>query len=280
MTAGLNFTTLSIPPKKSLEGASPSHLTTEIQGRGTVVVVSRGPPLIRRGLLSDVPPGEGLPPGGLASPFPMEPHIFGVIVFAQNSLLACEFLLQNGANVNQSDSKGRGPLHHATILGHTGCREEQLSLSSRKDGRKMEEKEGRRERERREGGRGERKKKRERKEGGRKKGRERGREEEEKEKREREKGGREGGREEEEKRKKEKERKKEGRKRKKGGREEEEKEREKKKEGGKEDGTKEGEKKERKRKKENKEGRKEEGRGKEKERREEKRREEKRINLE
>ncbi|XP_013919472.1 PREDICTED: arf-GAP with coiled-coil, ANK repeat and PH domain-containing protein 1-like [Thamnophis sirtalis] len=37
-----------------------------------------------------------------------------------NSLLACEFLLQNGANVNQSDSKGRGPLHHATILGHTG----------------------------------------------------------------------------------------------------------------------------------------------------------------
>ncbi|XP_070623443.1 arf-GAP with coiled-coil, ANK repeat and PH domain-containing protein 1 [Erythrolamprus reginae] len=39
---------------------------------------------------------------------------------AANSLLACEFLLQNGANVNQSDSKGRGPLHHATILGHTG----------------------------------------------------------------------------------------------------------------------------------------------------------------
>ncbi|KAM3823894.1 arf-GAP with coiled-coil, ANK repeat and PH domain-containing protein 1 isoform 2-T2 [Vipera latastei] len=39
---------------------------------------------------------------------------------AANSLLACEFLLQNGANVNQADSKGRGPLHHATILGHTG----------------------------------------------------------------------------------------------------------------------------------------------------------------
>lgn len=38
----------------------------------------------------------------------------------QNSLLACEFLLQNGANVNQADSAGRGPLHHATILGHTG----------------------------------------------------------------------------------------------------------------------------------------------------------------
>ncbi|KAJ6654959.1 hypothetical protein lerEdw1_006430 [Lerista edwardsae] len=37
-----------------------------------------------------------------------------------NSLLACEFLLQNGASVNQADSKGRGPLHHATILGHTG----------------------------------------------------------------------------------------------------------------------------------------------------------------
>lgn len=38
----------------------------------------------------------------------------------QNSLLACEFLLQNGANVNQADNHGRGPLHHATILGHTG----------------------------------------------------------------------------------------------------------------------------------------------------------------
>uniref|UniRef100_A0ABM5EJG1 Arf-GAP with coiled-coil, ANK repeat and PH domain-containing protein n=1 Tax=Pogona vitticeps TaxID=103695 RepID=A0ABM5EJG1_9SAUR len=37
-----------------------------------------------------------------------------------NSLLACEFLLQNGANVNQPDSRGRGPLHHATVLGFTG----------------------------------------------------------------------------------------------------------------------------------------------------------------
>uniref|UniRef100_G3Q6Q9 Arf-GAP with coiled-coil, ANK repeat and PH domain-containing protein n=1 Tax=Gasterosteus aculeatus aculeatus TaxID=481459 RepID=G3Q6Q9_GASAC len=37
-----------------------------------------------------------------------------------NALAACEFLLQNGANVNQADSSGRGPLHHATILGHTG----------------------------------------------------------------------------------------------------------------------------------------------------------------
>ncbi|XP_065586459.1 LOW QUALITY PROTEIN: arf-GAP with coiled-coil, ANK repeat and PH domain-containing protein 1 [Cyrtonyx montezumae] len=39
---------------------------------------------------------------------------------AVNSLLGCEFLLQNGASVNQSDSHGRGPLHHATMLGHTG----------------------------------------------------------------------------------------------------------------------------------------------------------------
>ncbi|XP_069738731.1 arf-GAP with coiled-coil, ANK repeat and PH domain-containing protein 1 [Phaenicophaeus curvirostris] len=39
---------------------------------------------------------------------------------ATNSLLACEFLLQNGASVNQSDRRGRGPLHHATVLGHTG----------------------------------------------------------------------------------------------------------------------------------------------------------------
>uniref|UniRef100_A0A8C7XKF3 Arf-GAP with coiled-coil, ANK repeat and PH domain-containing protein n=1 Tax=Oryzias sinensis TaxID=183150 RepID=A0A8C7XKF3_9TELE len=36
------------------------------------------------------------------------------------SLVTCEFLLQNGANVNQQDAQGRGPLHHATMLGHTG----------------------------------------------------------------------------------------------------------------------------------------------------------------
>uniref|UniRef100_A0A671RBZ5 Arf-GAP with coiled-coil, ANK repeat and PH domain-containing protein n=1 Tax=Sinocyclocheilus anshuiensis TaxID=1608454 RepID=A0A671RBZ5_9TELE len=36
------------------------------------------------------------------------------------SLIACEFLLQNGADVSQRDHRGRGPLHHATYLGHTG----------------------------------------------------------------------------------------------------------------------------------------------------------------
>ncbi|NXP44762.1 ACAP3 protein, partial [Heliornis fulica] len=36
------------------------------------------------------------------------------------SLIACEFLLQNGADVNQRDLRGRAPLHHATYLGHTG----------------------------------------------------------------------------------------------------------------------------------------------------------------
>uniref|UniRef100_H3CA61 Arf-GAP with coiled-coil, ANK repeat and PH domain-containing protein n=1 Tax=Tetraodon nigroviridis TaxID=99883 RepID=H3CA61_TETNG len=36
------------------------------------------------------------------------------------SLIACEFLLQNGADVNQRDMRGRGPLHHATYLGRTG----------------------------------------------------------------------------------------------------------------------------------------------------------------
>uniref|UniRef100_A0A4W4DYY0 Arf-GAP with coiled-coil, ANK repeat and PH domain-containing protein n=1 Tax=Electrophorus electricus TaxID=8005 RepID=A0A4W4DYY0_ELEEL len=36
------------------------------------------------------------------------------------SLVTCEFLLQNAANVDQSDARGRGPLHHATMLGHTG----------------------------------------------------------------------------------------------------------------------------------------------------------------
>uniref|UniRef100_A0A8C6K8M0 Arf-GAP with coiled-coil, ANK repeat and PH domain-containing protein n=1 Tax=Nothobranchius furzeri TaxID=105023 RepID=A0A8C6K8M0_NOTFU len=43
-----------------------------------------------------------------------------LIQAVSNALAACEFLLQNGANVNQVDSNGRGPLHHATILGHTG----------------------------------------------------------------------------------------------------------------------------------------------------------------
>lgn len=36
------------------------------------------------------------------------------------SLVSCEFLLQNGASVNLRDAHGRGPLHHATVLGHTG----------------------------------------------------------------------------------------------------------------------------------------------------------------
>ncbi|OCT70580.1 hypothetical protein XELAEV_18037504mg [Xenopus laevis] len=36
------------------------------------------------------------------------------------SLIACEFLLQNGADVNQTDMRGRAPIHHATYLGHTG----------------------------------------------------------------------------------------------------------------------------------------------------------------
>uniref|UniRef100_A0AAV2KTY9 Arf-GAP with coiled-coil, ANK repeat and PH domain-containing protein n=1 Tax=Knipowitschia caucasica TaxID=637954 RepID=A0AAV2KTY9_KNICA len=36
------------------------------------------------------------------------------------SLVTCEFLLQNGSSVNQQDAQGRGPLHHATMLGHTG----------------------------------------------------------------------------------------------------------------------------------------------------------------
>ena len=41
-------------------------------------------------------------------------------VWFQGSLVTCEFLLQNAANVNQQDAQGRGPLHHATMLGHTG----------------------------------------------------------------------------------------------------------------------------------------------------------------
>ncbi|XP_010901669.2 BAR_ACAPs and ArfGap_ACAP domain-containing protein isoform X2 [Esox lucius] len=36
------------------------------------------------------------------------------------SLLACEFLLQNGANVNYRDQRGQGALHTAASRGHTG----------------------------------------------------------------------------------------------------------------------------------------------------------------
>ncbi|XP_062849543.1 arf-GAP with coiled-coil, ANK repeat and PH domain-containing protein 2 [Trichomycterus rosablanca] len=36
------------------------------------------------------------------------------------SLLTCEFLLQNSANMDQQDARGRAALHHAAMLGHTG----------------------------------------------------------------------------------------------------------------------------------------------------------------
>uniref|UniRef100_A0A3Q3N9M0 Arf-GAP with coiled-coil, ANK repeat and PH domain-containing protein n=1 Tax=Mastacembelus armatus TaxID=205130 RepID=A0A3Q3N9M0_9TELE len=36
------------------------------------------------------------------------------------SLLACEFLLQNGANINHRDLRGQGALHAAATAGHTG----------------------------------------------------------------------------------------------------------------------------------------------------------------
>lgn len=50
----------------------------------------------------------------------LESHIRCYINSFQGSLVTCEFLLQNAANVNQQDAQGRGPLHHATMLGHTG----------------------------------------------------------------------------------------------------------------------------------------------------------------
>ncbi|XP_076451929.1 arf-GAP with coiled-coil, ANK repeat and PH domain-containing protein 2-like isoform X2 [Babylonia areolata] len=36
------------------------------------------------------------------------------------SLSACEFLLLNNAKLDRTDKNGRTPLHHATLLGHTG----------------------------------------------------------------------------------------------------------------------------------------------------------------
>uniref|UniRef100_A0A8C9V5A2 Arf-GAP with coiled-coil, ANK repeat and PH domain-containing protein n=1 Tax=Scleropages formosus TaxID=113540 RepID=A0A8C9V5A2_SCLFO len=47
------------------------------------------------------------------------------------SLLACHFLLQNGANVNQRDQRGQGALHAAATRGHTGW--VSCSLSVAKD---------------------------------------------------------------------------------------------------------------------------------------------------
>ncbi|XP_048450623.1 arf-GAP with coiled-coil, ANK repeat and PH domain-containing protein 2-like [Rhincodon typus] len=38
----------------------------------------------------------------------------------RGSLTACEYLLQNGANISYRDASGQGPLHVATRAGHTG----------------------------------------------------------------------------------------------------------------------------------------------------------------
>ena len=43
-----------------------------------------------------------------------------IFLCLQGSLSACEFLLQNGAKINQKDKRGRGALHHAALLGQTG----------------------------------------------------------------------------------------------------------------------------------------------------------------
>lgn len=48
-------------------------------------------------------------------------YLISVMFFLwQGSLLACEFLLQNGANVNHRDQHGQGALHAAATYGHTG----------------------------------------------------------------------------------------------------------------------------------------------------------------
>ncbi|RVE65292.1 hypothetical protein OJAV_G00134450 [Oryzias javanicus] len=50
---------------------------------------------------------------------------------AGGSLLACEFLLQNGANVNHRDLRGRGALHTAATAGHTGRGANQYAVDER-----------------------------------------------------------------------------------------------------------------------------------------------------
>lgn len=63
-------------------------------------------------------------------------HTHTALIYAVTggSLLACEFLLQNGADVNLPDGRGRGPLHHATSLGHTG----QVSLFLKRGANQLE----------------------------------------------------------------------------------------------------------------------------------------------
>uniref|UniRef100_A0A8C2DD01 Arf-GAP with coiled-coil, ANK repeat and PH domain-containing protein n=1 Tax=Cyprinus carpio TaxID=7962 RepID=A0A8C2DD01_CYPCA len=51
---------------------------------------------------------------------PLIKAVIGLILMTFKITISCEFLLQNGADVNQRDHRGRGPLHHATYLGHTG----------------------------------------------------------------------------------------------------------------------------------------------------------------
>jgi len=46
--------------------------------------------------------------------------VLDVDVPAQGSMTTVEFLLLNGAKVDIRDSRGQGPLHHATVLSHTG----------------------------------------------------------------------------------------------------------------------------------------------------------------
>lgn len=40
-------------------------------------------------------------------------------VISQGSVMACEYLLLNGAKINAQDIEGNTPLHLATELGHT-----------------------------------------------------------------------------------------------------------------------------------------------------------------
>lgn len=53
---------------------------------------------------------------GLGGAGSLTTSVFGL----QGSLLACEFLLLNGANVNHRDLRGQGALHAAATAGHTG----------------------------------------------------------------------------------------------------------------------------------------------------------------
>lgn len=95
----------------------------ECSGKGLVVSCEPGLQLYWASFCRSLPDmAEALAHGAAVNWTNADEHNRTPLIMAVHggSLVTCEFLLQNSASVNQQDSLGRGPLHHATILGRTG----------------------------------------------------------------------------------------------------------------------------------------------------------------